>query len=143
MYNPSFPTYLSVYILIKSEFISSCSRPAVCSNIVQITRATFFVNVFLTNGRRQPFWMSENHIRSHLWPFQLFLLFLFLTKWPPAAILDIRNSLLSTLQCIALIHYLQHVLTVHIGNSPVNSSSLLFQNIHKGLRHKCSHLTIL
>ena len=30
----------------KSEFISSCSRPAVGSNIVQITRATFFVNVF-------------------------------------------------------------------------------------------------
>ena len=32
-------------ILTKSEFISSCSRPAVSSNIVQITRATFFVNV--------------------------------------------------------------------------------------------------
>ena len=46
MYIPSFPTYLSVYILTKSEFISNCSRPAVSSNIVQITRATFFVNVF-------------------------------------------------------------------------------------------------
>ena len=37
---------LYVYILTKSEFISSCSRPAVGSNIVQITCATFFVNVF-------------------------------------------------------------------------------------------------
>ena len=46
MYIPLFPTYLSVYVLTKSEFISSCSRPAVGSNIVQITRATFFVNVF-------------------------------------------------------------------------------------------------
>ena len=43
---PRFPAYLSVYILTKSEFISSCSRPAVGSNIVQITCATFFVNVF-------------------------------------------------------------------------------------------------
>ena len=36
MYIPSFPTYLYVYILTKSEFISSCIRPAVgfehCSN---------------------------------------------------------------------------------------------------------------
>ena len=38
--------YIYIYILTKSEFISSCSRPAVGSNIVQITRATFFVNVF-------------------------------------------------------------------------------------------------
>ena len=43
MYIPSFP---SVYILTKSEVISSCSLPAVGSNIVQITLATFFVNVF-------------------------------------------------------------------------------------------------
>ena len=35
-----------IYILTKSEFVSSSSRPAVGSNIVQITRATFFVNVF-------------------------------------------------------------------------------------------------
>ena len=41
MYIPSFPTYLSVYILTKSEFISSCIRPAVGANIVQITRSTF------------------------------------------------------------------------------------------------------
>ena len=38
--------YVCVYILTKSEFITSCSRPAGGSNIVQITRATFFVNVF-------------------------------------------------------------------------------------------------
>ena len=37
---------LILLYLAKSEFISSCSRPAVGSNIVQITRATFFVNVF-------------------------------------------------------------------------------------------------
>ena len=43
---PLFPTYIYVYILTKSEFISSCSRPAVGWNIVQ---------------RRQPFWMSKNH----------------------------------------------------------------------------------
>ena len=47
MYIPSFPTYLSVFMLTKSEFLSSCIRPAVGSNIVQITRSTFFVNVFL------------------------------------------------------------------------------------------------
>ena len=45
MYISSFPTYLSVCILTKSEFISSCSLPAVSSNIVQITLATFFVEI--------------------------------------------------------------------------------------------------
>ena len=50
MYIPLFPTYMSAYILTKSEFISSRIRPAVGSNIVQITR--FFVNVFLLKGRR-------------------------------------------------------------------------------------------
>ena len=105
---------LYIYILTKSEFISSCSQPAVGSNIVQITRTTFFVNVFkkmaagshfgcpkitlyrisyhfrsipqflfcevfLQNGCRRPFWMSENHFWSDFWPFQtnmqLFILF--------------------------------------------------------------------
>ena len=34
--------------------------------------------------------MSENHFRSHFWPFQINteLVVDFLTKWPPAAILD-------------------------------------------------------
>ena len=36
-----FPTYMSVYILTKSECISSCIRPAVGLNIVQITRSIF------------------------------------------------------------------------------------------------------
>ena len=26
---------------------------------------------FLENGRRRPFWMFENHFRSHFWPFQI------------------------------------------------------------------------
>ena len=43
---PNIAVCIYIYILTKSEFISSCSRPAVGSNIVQITRATFLVNVF-------------------------------------------------------------------------------------------------
>ena len=31
----------------------------------------FFALFFLQNGRRRPFWMSEIHSRSHLWPFQI------------------------------------------------------------------------
>ena len=30
----------------------------------------YFLN-FLQNGCRRPFWMSENHFRSHFWPFQI------------------------------------------------------------------------
>ena len=30
----------------------------------------FIFVIFLQNGCRQLFWMSENHIRSHFWPFQ-------------------------------------------------------------------------
>ena len=108
------------YILTKSEFISNCSRPAVGLNIVKITRATFFVNVFffkwppvailevqkslltisdqyhnfyfcdfcLQNGRRRPFWMSENHFWSHLWPLQIDAQLFFIIFWQQAAILD-------------------------------------------------------
>ena len=40
----------------------------------------------------RPFWKSEIHFRWHFWPFQIHtelnFIFLFLTKWPPAAILD-------------------------------------------------------
>ena len=40
--------------------------------------------------------MSENHFRSHFWPFlintKFFIIFIF-TKWLPAPILDVRNSL--------------------------------------------------
>ena len=39
----------------------------------------------------RPFWMSEIHFRWHFWPFQIhteLFFWIFLTKWPPAAILD-------------------------------------------------------
>ena len=42
----------------------------------------------------RPFWMSEIYFRWHFWPFQIhthlnkYFLGIFLTKWPPAAILD-------------------------------------------------------
>ena len=31
----------------------------------------YFGDFFLQNGFRRPFRMSENHFRSHLWPFQI------------------------------------------------------------------------
>ena len=40
-----------------------------------------FYEFILQNGCRWPFWMSENHFRSHFWPFQIntkLLFFLFL-----------------------------------------------------------------
>ena len=47
---------------------------------------------FLQNSRRRPFWMTENHFRSHFSPFQintqLFIFLDFFVKWPSAAILD-------------------------------------------------------
>ena len=44
---------------------------------------------FLQNGLWRPFWMTENHLRSHFSPFQINTqLFIFFSKWPPAAILD-------------------------------------------------------
>ena len=53
----------------------------------------FFI---LQNGR--PFLMSEIHIWSHFWPFQinahLYFFWKFLTKWQPSTIVDVRNSLL-------------------------------------------------
>ena len=56
----------------------------------------FYFWIFLQNGCRRPFWMSENHFRSHFWPFQINtkLLEFFFTKWPPAPITDVQNSLL-------------------------------------------------
>ena len=51
-------------------------------------------NVFFNfgqNGRRRPFWMSENNFRSQFLPFQIdtqLFFFNFWTKWPPAAIFD-------------------------------------------------------
>ena len=48
---------------------------------------------FAENGRRQPFWMSEINFCLHFWTFQIKTqLSFFFTKWPPVAILDVRNS---------------------------------------------------
>ena len=44
---------------------------------------TFFVQ----NGCRRPFWMTENHFRSHFSRFQINTQLFFFTKWLPAAIL--------------------------------------------------------
>ena len=50
--------------------------------------------IFSQNGRRRPFWMTENNFRSHFSSFQINAqLFIFFTKWPPVAILDDRKSL--------------------------------------------------
>ena len=43
------------------------------------------------NGCRRPFWMTKNRFRSHFSPFQINTQFMFLiSKWPPAAILEVR-----------------------------------------------------
>ena len=55
----------------------------------------FFLS-FSQNSCRQPFWMTENHFRSHFSPFQIntqLFLFILFTKWLPAAILDDHKSL--------------------------------------------------
>ena len=54
-----------------------------------------YATFYSQNGCRRPFWMTENHSRSHFSPFQINtqLLFFFFTKWLPAAILDDRKSL--------------------------------------------------
>ena len=104
MYISSFPTYLSVciYILTKSEFISSCSRPAVGSNIVQITHTNFFCKCFLKKWppvaildvQKITFGRISGHFRS----IRNFLKKI--TKWLPSAILDVRNSLWITFLAI-------------------------------------------
>ena len=71
-------------------------------------------NLFSQNGCRRPFWMNENHFRSHFSLFQIntqhFIFFFFhkmasirnflfcFTKWLPLAILDDRKSLLIAFQ---------------------------------------------
>ena len=59
--------------------------------------------IFSQNGCRRPFWMTENHFRSHFSPFQINtqLLFVLFTKWLQAAILDDRESLLITFLTIS------------------------------------------
>ena len=55
----------------------------------QYATLTFFFKS--QNGCRWPFWMTENHFRMHFSPFQINTqLFFFFTKWPPAAILEVR-----------------------------------------------------
>ena len=61
---------------------------------------------FSQNGRRRPFWMTENYFRSHFSPFQINtqLYFIFancVTNWPPAAILEDRKSLSTTFLAIS------------------------------------------
>ena len=55
--------------------------------------ATLNLKKKLQNGCRRPFWMIENNLQMHFSPFQintqLFFL-IFFSKWPPAAILEVR-----------------------------------------------------
>ena len=52
-----------------------------------------YTNLFFPqNGRRLPFWMTENHFRSHFSQFHIQYATFFFTKWPPATILDDRKS---------------------------------------------------
>ena len=50
-----------------------------------------------TLDRNSGYFMSENHFGSHFWPFQihteLYFFFKLFTKWPLAAILDVRKEL--------------------------------------------------
>ena len=50
-------------------------------------RSIRFFFFLAQNGCRRPFWITENHFRSHFWPFQintqLFFL-IFFSKWLPA-----------------------------------------------------------
>ena len=59
---------------------------------------------FLQNGCQWPFWMSKTHFWWHFWPFQINTKLFFqniFTKWPPAPILDVRNSLLNAFLAIS------------------------------------------
>ena len=40
----------------------------------------FYIFYFGQNGRRRPFWMSENNFRSHFWPFQIDTQFLLIIE---------------------------------------------------------------
>ena len=69
----------------------------------QINAQLFYF--FSQKGYRRPFWMTENHFRSHFSLFQinaqLFFFWFCFSKWPPAAILDDRKSLLIALLAIS------------------------------------------
>ena len=54
-----------------------------------------FFWIFLQNSHRRSFWITEDHFRSHLLPFQINMQLFFLKffiKWPPAAILDDKKN---------------------------------------------------
>ena len=55
----------------------------------------FFFSFFSQNGSRRPFWIAENHFRSHFsrWIRNFYFFWNLFTKWPPASILDDRKSL--------------------------------------------------
>ena len=64
----------------------------------------YFCDFVLQNGCRRPFWMSKTHFRWHFWLFQINTKLFFqniFTKWPPAPILDVRNSLLNAYLAIS------------------------------------------
>ena len=88
MYIPSFPTYLSVYILTKKVNLYQ----AVGFNIVKITCATFFVNVFKKMAAGSHFGCPKSLLTISD-QYHNFYFVNFFTKWPPAPILDVRNSL--------------------------------------------------
>ena len=55
----------------------------------------FILIFFFQNGYQRPFWMTENHFWSHFLPFQINTqLCFFFYKRLPAAILEVRKSLL-------------------------------------------------
>ena len=61
-----------------------------------INTQLFFFWFFLQNGRRRPFWMTENHFRWQFSPFQINTqLFKKNDNWPPAAILYMISVALS------------------------------------------------
>ena len=45
---------------------------------------------FSQNGCQGPFWMTKNHFQFDFSPFQINTKHLFFSKWPPAAILEVR-----------------------------------------------------
>ena len=111
-------------------FVKFLYKMAACAAILECPKMTFgrisdhfrsirnfFLNFFLQNGRRRPFWIrcpkfTFDHISGHFRSICNFVFFWkFLTKWLPLAILDVRNSLWITFpaildQCRFLIFFL-------------------------------------
>ena len=95
MYIPSFPTYLSVYILTKSEFISSCIRPAVgltlFKSLAQLFwKCSFFLKwppVAILDVQISLLTISDQYHNIYFCDF-------FFTKWPHLVISDRYATLL-------------------------------------------------